>query len=56
MLPGATVVADDTEGHVLAVSANMKQLALIKRVDGVEHVRSKKGSNPFLMEEAIGQG
>lgn len=49
---GAEVVADDTEGHVLTVSTNMQQLALIKRVDGVERVRSNEGSNPFLMEEA----
>ena len=45
---GAVVESDDESGHKLAVKANMKQLAFIKKLDSIKRVSSHEGSNPFL--------
>ena len=50
---GAIVENDDGDGHVLATRMNMTQLAFIKLLDCVERVKTDKGINPFLAEEAV---
>ena len=52
---GAVVESDDENGHKLAIKANMKQLAFIKKLDSIKRVSSHEGSNPFLSEAANAQ-
>ena len=47
---GATVENDDEEGHILATTMNMTQLAFIKRLDCIEGVKSESVHNPFLSD------
>ncbi len=53
---GAVVESDDESGHKLAVKANMKQLAFIKKLDSIKRVSSHEGSNPFLTDASVQSG